>query len=1381
MPSSPTFTDYNRQPERFFYRGISLLPQDALPEGKSAFALNIRSYQEGTITVRQGWSAISSSDLGDPVHSLFRLNDTTPYVTPGDEGRRIAGAGNDLYGASVGSGTFNSIASGQYSGNPLTGVVATPWASPRPYLYVGDSSATAKYNADFTEYAVGIASPAIEPDAVYAPVLLTFANTIGVAAWSQYGVATAVTGPTFRINTVVTQILYDEGSAPGMASIALLDMTGVTPGISLEIGPSVETVIVEEVHPPLSPTTIASIIYDSGSTGMATIQPTGSFSMGQIEAAVPADVQQRYTAQGQVPPRVTVSRTVDYPVDSLVLIGGVETVKIQSVAIGPDGTQSFRCFLNGTFAAGAAVDGLASFRAYCNTAVAVADIANAVYITDTITPPSIDAVVGGIQSPAGGGLRDWGLVGNRASQPSDYIRFGIRLSSYANIDSVRLLMNLSDDDGFGGADFLHNYYFYEWRKNDLLAAVQSAVGVATGLMSTSQAGAVQQGQIAGYYQDQYGYNNILIDTSGTPIIGTAESKVTGWTGSHHNSELVTRARTQQADANVSVGGGISRQLAVGNEQWVVLQCRISDLTRIGTDFTKSLSTINAFAISVQVSGTTDLITIDYADAYLLGGYGPDVSQTWNPYVYRYRYRSTITGARSNFSPPMRAGVKPHRGRIALSGTASSDAQVDMMDWFRLGGGLARWSYVGSESNGSSFNDDYSDIQIESGETLSFNFYQPWPVQDLPRSGTCNVAGTAIQRVGGDSFDTRWAEGSAIIIDGRATALYRQPDSSSLLHVKDNCGSGSAVTFSLPSPTILSQPLPYIWGGALDGVVFIFACGDPSDPGVLHWTQGNDPDSTSDINTLYITTASDPLINGCFYDGVPYVFSSTKLYRIVPTFGGLSTFRAEETSCTKGLWSPWAFCSTPFGIAFLSSDGVYVTAGGAEPKPLTDPDLRPLFPQDGSTPQTIRNLVPVDFTATANLKLTYIDDYLYFDYADTDGNLRTLVFDPRVQGWTPDLYALSGVTARLLEDGENTHTAIVGANDGNIYLMDATKTTDILTDIDWAVWTMWQHGGDPRAWKQWGDAILDMNPGGSVNGIQVTPVITNGNTALDPQLIGAGANVRDTFLVEVGATSGELGDGPWSRNFGLWIEGAVQACDVQRPLLYLWEPSFAAKQVSAARRATDWQDLGYNGAKFIQGVVLRCNTFDQGKIISVQYDGPNDAPQTALTFTATHNGEQTIAYPRSSAGWTPFVAELVRLQGGDDVEWALLDWRFVWEPAPELATQWETQFTTHDFPGFLAVYDGVIAYEAPSTVTWTVEYVDGMSGSYILPATSGYLRTRVITQAQKGKAVRYRWTSDEPFRLYKNDCSVRVQPWGAPVAHQIMSPFGGPSRVDGAGI
>lgn len=1385
MPSSPSFHDYTRNLRRFFYTGISLQPQDALGDGKAAFSQNIRSYMNGTVTVRNGLALRTETPLGASIDSIFRLNDTTPYADIGSPYRRFVTSGTELYGGSpvAAPSAYNLVDAGPYSGDPVTAVVAAPYQSPRPFLYIGDSVRSRKVNTSFNDMSVGLAPPLAAPTATLAAPEVTYLNSVGVANWVGYGPETTPSGavPTIdRLNTVVTHLLYDSGS-DGMASVALADMTKVTVGATIDINSaSPETVIVQSVHPPVSPTTIGSILYDVGTTGLCTIQPDGGFSVGQIEQPLPEQIRRRYEDLNlPTPIPTTVTRTVDFPVNSLVLLGGVEVVRILSVAIGQDGTLSFRCFTNNTFASTDAIAGIASFRAYFNTTKAVGNDAIALALEVTITPLDTDPVVGGVQSPMIGGTTNWALVGARATQPEDLIRVGIRVSAMGFVQSARIMLNVSDDDGMGGADFLHNYYVYEWRQSDLISAIQQTSEAATGLIADAQADAVTQGQVDALYDNQYGQSADLAEGTVVSIspdgnsrrVVTSENQDTG-------RQAVSR------DGLVALGSSLSRQLALGNDQWITLECRVGDLTRVGTDTTLTMGVINAAAILIQVAGTTTPFTLDVCDAYLMGGYGPEVGMTFPPYVYRYRYRSTITGERGNPSPTMLAGMQPRRGRVVLSGTQCGDPQCDIVDWFRYGGALARWAYVGSSDNDDPpvFNDDLTDSLIDGGEALRTDLFQPWPIADLPRMGTCNVVGNAVEWVSGDLFDTRWAQNSIIIIDGRATALYAQPASTTRLTVIDNIGTATAVEFSLPNPTILGQPLPALWGGAIAGAWFNFACGDISDGAVLHWTHGNDPDATSERNTLVVSTASEPLQNGFFDDGVPYVFSSDDLYRIVPTFGQVSDFAPFKTDCGRGLWSRWAMApNTPYGTFFLAKDGIYRTSGGSAAISITDPDLRPWFPQDGSSPQAIRGLYPPDFTVPTRLKLTFVDQLLYFDYQDTNGDLRTMVYDPRANGWTPDVYALAGVTARISESGPEVHDALIGAADGNLYQMDANQITDVSTAVVWALWTPWDTGEtDPRAIKQWGDAVLDMHPGSSFLGISVTPVVDNGNTALATRTVGQAGTVRETFLIEVG--DGDGGEGVLSQNFGMQITGRCETCDIQRPILYYWEPAFLFKQVSIARRATDWEDLGYKGAKFVQGVVIRANTFGQDKTVHVQYDGVNSAPQVGLTLTLNHNGEQAKAYPLGADGWAPFIAELVRLQGADDVPWTLLDWRFIWEPAPELATQWETQYTTFGAPGFLDVHDGIVAYQSTQPLNWFIEYQDGSSGTYILPSSNGlYLRLRQITQAQKGKAVRFRWTSPEPFRLFKKDCSVRVQAWGAPGGYRVVNPFGGPHFEDGAGV
>jgi len=1370
MPSSPGPTDYKRKLFRFFYKGISLMPQDALSEGKNAWALNVRSHEEGTIEPRYGDIKLTDVALPGLIHSLFRLNDSSAFAGA-NTAQRILGVADTIYGGVPGIDTYASVDTG-YSGDPVTAVIATPSQSPRPFIYIGDRTRQRKINTDLTDYPVGLDQPNDPPTALLVQPQTTMLESIDGGNWVAYGGVTTGFVNVDRVNTTLTQVLYDLG-VTGMGSFSLADFNNVTAGMVLSI--NTEAVIVQSVLPAVASTTIAAILYDSGNTGPCTIQPTGGFSVGQIEAALPIEIERRYRdLNTPVPPRVTITRTVDFPVDCLLLLNGVEVVRILSIAIGPDGVQSFRANTFGTFAAGQTIDGLSSFRAYTILTHLVGEAAVAKSAEVTVTPVSTSPVVGGIQAPLSGPTRNWANVGTQATQPEDIIRFGLKVDLLGYVQSVRLVLDLSPT----GPPFLRDYLFYEWRAADLASAIQAASEVATGLVADAQGNAVEQGQIDNLYADQYGqapkgFFGIIDRTKQAAAI--------------HLREQIIAARNQAAiDGVVSTGAGLSRQLALGNDAWMTLECRVGDLTRVGSDTTLTLKTVQDAAIYVQLADFVGPVDVQVSDAYLIGGYGPDVGTIMPPYAYRYSYRSTITGDRSNPSPPTRAGVTPRRGRVNLSVLPSTDPQCDVIDFWRFGGALARWAYVGTTPNDAAaspfvntFDDDMADRQIDGGQEIRTDLYQPWPTSDLPRTGTCNVAGTAVQWVSGDLFDLDWAADSAIIINGRATQLYRSPSSTTFLEVVDNCGSGVGVPFSLPSPTLLHQNLSRIFGGFINDVWFTFAVGDPNDPGVLHWSHGNDPDASSDVNTLYVSNADEPLLNGYVDDGIPYVHSTKRLYRVLPD--GQGGFIAQETNCQRGMWSPWFCCKHPDGGWFFGhKDGIYYTRGGGVAETLTLPDLQPLFPQEGTTPEAIRNLSPVDFAQTDRLRLSFVDQVLYFDYLDTEGESHTLVYEPKYNRWTPDAYAV-GVVVRNSEDGPEVHDQIIASVDGNLRQVDATSLIDVatdgaLTDIPWALWTPWDHGEDPRSHKQYGDAILDMNPGGSLFGVNVTPVVVNGNIALATVNLGSGDTLRNTYLIDLSG-----GIGYYSRNFGLLIEGVVQACDTQRPLLYLWEPAFIIKGTSVVRRATDWEDLGYKGAKFIQGVVLRANTFGLQKLLQVEYDGSLSSPQVALTLPIFHDGEQSIAYPEQDIGWQPFIAELVRLHGVDDVEWVLQDWRFVWEPAPEAATQWETQETTFDLPGFMSARDGVMAYMADAPVDLTVWH-DLDTQTYSLPDTGGqYQRIYVPFVAAKGKFVKFQWSSVLPFRLVKPDCSVRIQGWGRGGGYQVMSPFGGPSRIDGAGI
>lgn len=1369
--------EFQKATERFFFTGISCFPPDALPQGKFPYVRNIRTYSEGEMRAREGF--VLTQTVTGEVHSLGRLNDPTAY-NGGVGAVRLIGAGTDLYVGEPSDATPPALDSG-YSGEPLTFVNGLPPQATRPFIYAADSDRYRKFLTDSGPYVVGIAQPgpiADEPDVRMQAQKRMPYDIQTSTAWDAAG--TAASAPTLgtRVDTTISTILYDDGNT-GYCSIVPASTDNITVGTLLTIGDpmgSFDNEIVTEVTIAVAATTVAAIIYDSGTTGLCTVMPAGSLGVGQLEAPpIEAYRRRAFRTQGRAyaVPRgeggvVPVSidpntptrriRQVDFPVNCVIQLGA-EIVRIESVAVGPDGRQSFRCRTSGTISSGDAISGLAAFRLYLpNTRVSGDGILRqTVENVLTFPEPATDEkarMTAGIQGAFAINLAQF--QDGAAVLPQDELHLAVNISNLLYVKSIRVYIDVDATTN----DFLQNYYFHEWRASDIISSIQATNAANVAPLVDSRKTVV---------------TNTQLDATMIPVI-TREALQRTINDGQNVWQQPARFQRRYASmmASATANSAISQQMALGNNQWIDLRVKIGTLVRVGTDPTRTLADAKAFEILVSCEGTVENITpepliVKYSDLQIYGGGGPDVGETGDPYVYLYRYRSSLTGAVSNPSPASRGGIIPRRQNVDLYAVPSTDPQVDKIDWFRMGGALSRYTYVGTGPNtADAFTDDRMDTMIDGGEIVSYDNFQPWPLADIPRVGTCNVAGTAIERVSGDLFNTAWAPGSVILVNGRATTLYASPTTTGLLHVVDCVGEGTAVQFSLPGPTIMAQPLRSVWG---DYQGFTFACGDAVNPGVLYWTNPNNVEAMSDANALVVTSGSEPLMGGGIYNTFPFVASSDDFYAIIIQPGADIPVRAVRTPCGRGFWTPWTFAVGNEGVYFLAADGIALTAGGGVADILTTPDLRAIFPTDGQAGRTVNGIPAVDMSQTTKLRLSLIAGWLYFDYQDVDGAAQTLLYDTIGKKWYHDNSDLTAFRVRLEEPGQGVYDQIVGGANGMVLRYDKDSLTDNGTAIGWDVYTRWSDAGMPRTVKQFGDLALNANINGGA-GVSVTVVTKDGTVVGAPATYGAGGVARVTYPVAL--PDGDL----LANNIGIRVSGTVTTA---RQSLFWWEPSFLVKADDIVTRAADWDDLGYMGAKFVQGVIIRANTYGAAKSVLVQRAN-DDGEETMITLSVNHDGEAQIAYPLAAAGWTPFVGELLRLKGADDgVPWQLLSYRFVWEPAPELATQWETQFTSNEWPGYGHCRDMVIAYEATAPLTLVLTY-DDRDQVYTLPETGGlYRREYLVLCPGKGKAVRYRWTTPEPGRLYKRDISVRAQGWGLPTGYQVLHPFGGPSRSDGAAI
>lgn len=1023
-------------------------------------------------------------------------------------------------------------------------------------------------------------------------------------------------------------------------------------------------------------TNIAAIIYDSGSTGWCCIKPTNSasdfsyFGVGaryvcngtdtatleEVHQTVSTTIGAIFYDSGSTGP-CTIQPTTSvtgYQRNAMVQLGGGEYVRILSVTQGPDGITSFRCNALNTHAAGDAIGGFVSFRFYLpNTySVGMGITAHGIQTQVPVTAPAASAT--GYISLNESSPLDLTSVNGRPLGPDDYIHISLQSDNVANLSEGRLMLDVDANTTStpNANDFTKNFYYLTFRANDFVPVAQ----------------------------------------------GTLTS-------------VVARQRSIQRNIvdSTTVQGPRSAQTSTGNGEWTELIFKVSDLTRVGPDTSVSLSAVKALRISFTVSATTVFTVSSW---WIGGGYGPDVGLQGAPYLYRFRYRSSTTGAKSIQGPATRYGVEPSRQRVIITPpAASADPQVDTIDIERFGGANDGWNWIASVPNsGAAVNDDWLDADIVGRPALETDTYQPFPITDLPRKGTCNVAGTAVTWVSGDTFNTNWAPGIDIIVNGVPYTLYGQPGSTTFLQTVENIGTATGVPFSIPDPTILGQPVQRMFGPYGEGTntgLFNFAVGDPINPGTVYCTKGNDPDSAPDNYQLEVTSPSEPLMNGIMYGGRAILFSSERAFELRPSFGsaqGAFPFVDQELSVGVGLFAPWALAVGGGAFYFLGKDGIYASNGGPA-QCITDDTLYPLFPHEGAPGAAVNGFQPPDMSTTAYLRLSYYDGFLYFDYRDTAGNAQTLAFDMRQGsqsqysnstinrfGWFPYTY-LPGVLIHYGEEGDRIHSLLLGSTIGNLY--QEGGIIDDVSGIACQVRTPAFNAGDTRARKLFGDVMVDFES--QTFPITLVPGFDNYTALLGASTLSSGSRAQQVIDLLSGF-------GQFAQNMQLDFTWNTQSGVIK---LYEWQPSFVIRPEDTLLRVTDNDNAGYQGAKYVRGALIEADTEGIARTVNLLYDGTN----LGATLTVNHNGQLIKPY-----AVTPYVGELLRAQPTDAGQWRLFKLSYIFDKYPELAAIYSAIINL-GYPGSKFMQGiRLTADTGGAAVSFNILYDGGTIGA-TLPATT----------------------------------------------------------------
>lgn len=458
---------------------------------------------------------------------------------------------------------------------------------------------------------------------------------------------------------------------------------------------------------------------------------------------------------------------------------------------------------------------------------------------------------------------------------------------------------------------------------------------------------------------------------------------------------------------------LSTQLTSGTSQWTNVKIPRGSFQRIGSNTSLNWSNVQGIAVLVMTQPATGGGTVSVAVNALnvTGGYKINAG-LGVAYDWRYTYQDSRTLVESNPSPIQAASLflSPIVSPVTVTAPRSTDPQVDTLRFWRRGGTLGdNWYLVGSVANPAS-----GSASLPDG------------------AGDSSIASAAILSITNDQpFTTLGANGQ----------------------------------------TLYGTPLPYLFG-TYNGTI-IFAVGDPNNPGFLYWTNAGNAAAAAAIQNVEVSPPSDPLMNGAVWDNMPFVATMTTWYRIVPSqIGAPNQFQGLPTGAQHGLVTPWAFCLTPAGIAFVASDGIYLMAGSAE-QPLAALDLWPLF--NGIT---VEGYKPIDFTQPAKIRMAFFDSEVWFGYQDTAGTQNWWTYHIFKQdGWKHRQYPWNPAVV-YSEPDQPSQALLLGGNNGNVYQQSYAEAADAGAAISYHARTGSINFNEPHSEKEFGGLIVNANTGGS---------------------------------------------------------------------------------------------------------------------------------------------------------------------------------------------------------------------------------------------------------------------------------------------------------------
>lgn len=1190
--------DYRDVQQKFFCDGMWLsLPVDACKFEQYPFLNNVRSYTEGVIESRAGLTEVSGTvSAQTPWHSARRIENEN------NNSDVLFGGQGSIISANH-TGSFSAVDTG-YSGNPLSMFPFRPNKSPHPWLYIGDINKFRKYHYDGSSmqtHQIGLPPPT-EPPTVN---LSTSERKIielmdSATGWSVSSGSTASIGVTDRLVATMTyDPIYDDGSAPSWASVVPNSTSGamaegMLAGVGTTLGSPTEYAVIQEIHREGTTSAIDTVVYENAptNTGICSVTLTTKIKDVAPRQMVTIGANQYQILSVDYGPEENLSFKINVPG------GGAGVLPSASVIILP----TIRMYLTGTYTAAA------------TTYVT----AKGLYFTGQLADHNE-----GIDYAQKSNTIDLStFTGGEAVSDDDNIHMGFWASKPSSIVEMRIMFEL---ESMSTNSFESNYFYKTITPDDIEAALDNEVSSVQAERERTRKRVIFDDPI---------YNKYI------PELNDNDPVPYRW--SHGDPGVAPEAVGDRRRPAGRGGDTTYSKLFLGHEQYSDLIFKVGSLTRVGTNSELGLKHVKG--IRIEVICTED-ISWQASSLFVVGGYNPDTGRDLLPYFYRYRGRSSLTGVVSNYSPPTKTEMIPYRQEITLSLPFHTSSEVDKLDVERWGGTITGWRYVGSISNpgsgSASYTDNLGDLEANNNAFFSAGNtnFQPFPIIDSPQSGNLTTSAGIYILDSANSFNILWAPGTQMKLAGKLHTIHRVI-STSVIELVESADSGSGIEWEIEEPVLLGQNLRAVFDGP-NGVMF--GVGDDKNAGTLYRTYAHNPDATNERLKLEVTPPSEPLMNGMNYNGRGYLWSTERMFQILPSSSPFG-FDVVEVPSGRGLVHRWSLCKGP-SMWWLSDDGIYESTGGAA-KNITEARLGLLFMPEGKTATTINNVPIVDIDNGSIHRLAYSSDgFLYFDY-ESNGSYRTLIYETGEGRWWMDSFNGMGATFHYAEEG--SHRVLVGGNDGSLY--ERGGASDPGGGINLQFLTGAFDMGDARTNKLLMDAALDYES----NGLNVNYVIrshTTGTTVTSGT-IATSAGSRQQDIIDINNGKGTL-----TRT--VMLDCSMTNTTAHVPVaFYQWQFSLFEYPEDSLLRGTDFYDQEFMGRKYVRGVILESDTSNIARTVRIIKDGG----AVADTITVQSNGRTQKEF-----GLEPFDTYLLQILPDDAESWRYFKHGFIYDKYPGIST------------------------------------------------------------------------------------------------------------------